>query len=76
MDNTSKYYVLTINFTDNNGKSLLQEPFLTSELIPGVVEKNNYVLLIPDKVGPMVNDVQFEVQELDVQRLLSTWVIT
>lgn len=76
MDNTSKYYVLTINFTDNNGKSLLREPFLTSELIPGVIEKNNYVLLIPEKVGPMISDVQFEVQELDVQRLLSTWVIT
>jgi len=76
MDNKSSYYVLTINFVDNNGKSLLQEPFLTSELIPGVIVKNQYVLLIPDKVGPMISDIQFEVHELDVQRLLSTWVIT
>jgi hypothetical protein len=76
MDNKSSYYVLTINFVDNNGKSLLQEPFLTSELIPGVIVKNQYVLLIPDKVGPMISDVQFEVHELDVQRLLSNWVIT
>ena len=76
MDNKSEYYVLAIDFVDNNGKSLLQEPFLTSELIPGVIVKNHYVLLIPDKVRPMISDVRFEVQELDVQKLLSTWVIT
>lgn len=76
MDNKSNYYVLTINFVDNNGKSLLKEPFMTNELKPGVIMKNNYVLLLPEKVGPMVRDVQFEVQELDVQKLLSNWVIT
>lgn len=75
ISNKTKYYVLTVNFVDNNGNSLLREPFMTNELKPGVTVKNNYVLLLPEEVGRTVNDVQFEVQELDAQKLLSTWAI-
>lgn len=65
MSNKSNYCVLTINFMDYNGNSLLQDAFLSSELNPGVIMKNHYVLLIPHEIGPKISDVQFKVQEFD-----------
>jgi len=74
--NKSSYYVLTTDFVDYKGDSLHREAFLSSELNPGVIMKNNYVLLIPDEIRPKISDVQFKVQELDVRRLLSTLIFT
>lgn len=60
-----KYYVLVISFIDGLGQTISEKQFLTSELSPNGITRNNYVTSLSSDEKARIYDVQVRLDEVE-----------